>query len=41
MSALIMEKDLNLALELVRGDVRVKYLNKGSVDVAHGFRELD
>lgn len=40
MSALIMEKDLNLILELVRGDVRVKYLNKGSVDVAHGFREL-
>jgi hypothetical protein len=40
MSAPIMEKDLNLALELVRGDVRVKYINKGSVDISHGYKEL-
>jgi hypothetical protein len=40
MSALIMEKDLNFALELVRADVRVKYINKGSVDISHGYKEL-
>lgn len=35
-----MEKDLDCALELVRDDVRIKYINKGSVDISHGFKEL-
>lgn len=39
-SALTMERDLEYALELIKSDVRIKFPNKGSVDISHGFEEL-
>lgn len=35
-----MDQDLDVAIRLVRSDVKVKYINQGSVDTFHGFREL-
>lgn len=40
MSSHIMDKDLEMSLELIKDDVHVKHVTKNSTDLSHGFKEL-